>query len=87
MFFTIMNKFKLDDTEYLAEDLIEGCLVNPVFQNGLILDSPFIIRMEHQFSVHHLINGCLRCWGVFHNIDNAIKCAKKGPSWHSLSCA
>jgi hypothetical protein len=83
-----MNKFKLDDnTEYLAEDLIDGYLINPVFHDGLGLELPFIIRMEHQFSVHHLINGCLRCWGVFYTLDNALKCAKSGPSWGNKACA
>jgi hypothetical protein len=80
-----MNKFifKFDDnTEFLAEDFIDGHLINPLLLAGLVPHSPFIIRAEHQFSVHTLINGCLRCSGVFNNLRDAINCAKNKPTWH-----
>jgi hypothetical protein len=44
-----MNKFKIDnDAEYLAEDFIGGYLINPLFLDGLVPDSPFIIRTQHK---------------------------------------
>ena len=83
-----MAKFKLDDgTEYLAEDFIDGCLINPFLQHGSTPTSPFILRTEHVFSVHFLINGCLRCWGDFVTLDDALHCAQKAPSWLNRSCA
>jgi|GEM_PF-894988 hypothetical protein len=77
----LMHKFKLgDNSEYLAEDFIDGYLVNPLFLNGSVPKSPFIIRTAHNFSVHCLIDGCLKCCGVFDNLDQALCSAKKsGP--------
>ncbi len=72
----VMNKFKFDDIEYWAEDLIDGHLVNPLLLYGTTPHWPFIARSDNQFSVHCLANGCLRCRGVFDNLDDALKCAK-----------
>ncbi|MCL7422550.1 MAG: hypothetical protein M8364_16805 [Methylobacter sp.] len=80
----IMAKFKLDDgTEYLAEDYIDGYLINPFLLHGSTPVSPFILRSDYVFSVHCLINGYLRCWGVFDNLVDALKCANKGASWRN----
>ncbi|MGJ0493021.1 hypothetical protein [Methylobacter sp.] len=80
-----MNKFKTDnDTEYLAEDFIGGYLINPFFLDGLVPDSPFIIRTQHKVSVHHLINGCLRCWGIFDTLDEALNCARYESVWMAV---
>jgi len=77
-----MAKYKLDDgTEYLAEDCIDGYLINPFLLRGSTPASPFILRTEHVFSVHFLINGSLRCWGFFVTLDDALNCAQKAPSW------
>lgn len=83
-----MAKFKLEDgIEYLAEDFIDGYLINPFLLRGSTPVSPFILRTEHLFSVHCLINGHLRCWGVFDTLDDALSCAQKGPSWRNRSYA
>ncbi|MEF3074573.1 hypothetical protein V2P20_06020 [Methylobacter sp. Wu1] len=85
---SLMKKFKLgDNTECLAEDFIDGHLVNPVFKNGLFPESPFILRMEHQFSVHNLVNGCLKCLGVFNSLNEALNYAKNGYSWRNETYA
>lgn len=79
----LMHKFKLDDdTEYLAEDIIDGYLINPLLLPWSTPASPFIIRTQHSFSVHCLIDGCLRCRGVFDNLDQALYSAKNPPAWH-----
>jgi hypothetical protein len=72
-----MTKFQIgNNAEYVAEDFLEGCLINPLFLDEKLPEIPFIIRMEHSFSVHCSINGWLRCWGVFDNLDDALACAK-----------
>jgi hypothetical protein len=82
----IMAKFKLDDgTEYLAEDFINGYLINPLLLRGSTPTSPFILRSEQVFSVHCLINKGLKCWGVFDNLVDALICAQNGPSWPDRS--
>jgi hypothetical protein len=78
-----MTKFKLDDdTEYWAEDFVDGYLINPLFlPNVLTPRSPFIIRTEHGFSVHYLnpnTDEKFRCWGVFESLDDALNCIKNG---------
>jgi hypothetical protein len=81
---TIMNKFNFDDhIQPLAEEVIDGYLINPLFlPNGLVPSSPFIIRTPHQISVHCLnteAEGEFRCWGIFDTLDDALHCAKQGP--------
>lgn len=50
----IKNKFD-GSTERLAEDCIDGCLINPLFLfNRLVPRSSFVIRTEHQNSAHYL---------------------------------
>lgn len=84
----IMAKFKLDDgSEYLAEDFIDGHLINPLLLRGSTPTEPFVLRTDHVMSVHCLIGGSLRCWGVFDTLDDALTCAKTGPSWRTRSYA
>jgi hypothetical protein len=83
----IMAKFKLDDgTEYLAEDFIDGYLINPLLLRGSTPAKPFILRTECVLSVHCLVMGCLICWGVFDTLDEALNCAHNGPFWRNRSC-
>lgn len=85
----IMAKFKLDDgTEYLAENFIDGYLINPLLLRGSTPVVPFILRTENVFSVHCLMGGWLRCWGTFDTLDDALDCAKNGaPSWSNKKSA
>ncbi len=70
-------KFKIeDDVEYLAEDSVNGYLINPLLIGGKIPKKPFIIRNEHEFSVYGSIEGFLRFWGTFKSLDDALACAK-----------
>lgn len=76
----IMARFKLDNgTEYLAKAFIDGYLINPFLLRGSTPAEPFILCTEQVFTVHYLIKGCLRCWGVFDTIYDALNCAKKSP--------
>jgi hypothetical protein len=72
----VLNKFKFDDTEYWAEDFIDGHLINPLLLYGTTPNWPFIIHADDQFAVHCLADGRLRCRGVFDNLNDALKCAK-----------
>lgn len=78
-----MTKLKIDDnTQYLAEDFVDGYLINPFLLRGSTPAEPFIIRTEHKHSVHYQdteSDGQLMCWGVFDTLDDALHCAKNGP--------
>lgn len=78
-----MTKFKLDDdSEYWAEDFVDGCLINPLFlPNVSAPKAPFIIRTKHKFSVHYLntyADEQFMCWGVFNTLNEALNCIKNG---------
>jgi hypothetical protein len=71
------KKFTLvDGCGYLAEECIDGFLINPRLLPGSLPEGPFIIHTDHEYSVHCLIDGCLRCSGVFDNLEDALIHAK-----------
>jgi hypothetical protein len=82
------KKFILPDgIECFAEDYIDGFLINPSLAPNCIGDTPFIIHTQEGYSVHFLINGCLRSSGIFANLEEALnhakdKCTQRDQSGH-----